>query len=120
MPSFRFTYESFCWEQHVKDLHDRNDISFFPQNDAISFKEVKEREEKEDRAHKERVARTADKVVDLDAKIDALTERQSETESKLLEAIRKGQAELLAQVKQELASAGDEERPRSLTSQTDR
>ena len=38
------------WEQHVAQMMEAEDVSFFPRNDAIALKEVKQREEAEARA----------------------------------------------------------------------
>ena len=69
------------WEHHVASLLKRQDLSFFPRNDAITLHEVRLKEEAENRAHVERVQKTAERLTELDTKFDSITEQ-------LLEASR--------------------------------
>ena len=68
------------WEQHVAQMIEAEDVSFFPRNDAIALKEVKQREEAEARAHMDRVTATALRVGEMAAALDGVQARQAEME----------------------------------------
>ena len=85
------------WEQHVAQMIEAEDVSFFPRNDAIALKDLKEREESEARAHMDRVTATADHVVEITRVVNILQEKVGEMERKQEEAARQ-QSDALAAV----------------------
>jgi len=62
------------WEQHVANMLAQEDVGFFPRNDAIALKEVKNREEAESRRYMGQVASTAERVADIAASVEKLLE----------------------------------------------
>ena len=97
------------WESHVARKLESKDLTFFPRNTAIVLKEVQEREASESRAQAERMLRVEEKVNDLDAKLDtisnSLLERQHEIEQKVLAAAREGAESLRLSVERLLQRA---------------
>lgn len=85
------------WESHVAQMMEKEDMSFFPRNDAIALKDLKEREESEARAHMDRVSATADHVVEITRVVNTLQEKVGEMERKQEEAARQ-QSDTLAAV----------------------
>jgi len=80
------------WEGYVASMLAKEDLSFFPQLDAISLAEFKAREREEHRRQVE-VATNTQKTVE---NLQELVQAQSQTQEKLLEEVRDLQSSLQA------------------------